>query len=130
MRLAARLSELVARRQGVLLNSGAEAVECALKLARKPRPGGEIVVLEGASTAARYGALSATPQEAKQAPFAPLVPGFRGAPATRRRSTLPVDDGTAAVLLEPIQGESGIHPLDRRGAARRRARPATRTARC
>jgi acetylornithine/succinyldiaminopimelate/putrescine aminotransferase len=55
------------------------------------------------------GALSATPQEAKQAPFAPLVPGFSVAP---RGGPLPVDDDVAAVILEPVQGEGGIHPVD------------------
>ena len=114
-----------------LCNSGAEANEAAIKLARKARPGGEIVVVvHGAFHGRTYGALSATPQEAKQAPFAPLVPGFRAVAAgargaARRRSTA----RTAAVMLEPIQGESGVHVLDRRAAARPRARPATSTAR-
>jgi acetylornithine/succinyldiaminopimelate/putrescine aminotransferase len=59
------------------------------------------------------GALSATPQESKQAPFAPLVPGFRLVPRNdRARLRAAVSERTAAVLLEPIQGESGIHPLD------------------
>ena len=57
-------------------NSGAEANEAALKLVRKARPRGEIVVLHGGFHGRTYGALSATPQESKQAPFAPLVPGF------------------------------------------------------
>ena len=58
-------------------NSGAEAIECAIKLARKRRRGGEIVVLSGAFHGRTMGALSATPQETKQEPFAPLVPGFK-----------------------------------------------------
>ncbi|MDQ4048561.1 MAG: aminotransferase class III-fold pyridoxal phosphate-dependent enzyme, partial [Actinomycetota bacterium] len=58
------------------------------------------------------GALSATPQEAKQAPFAPLVPGFTVVPRDDPDALAgAVTDDTAAVLLEPIQGESGIHPL-------------------
>ena len=112
MRLAARLSELSLGGKVFLANSGAEAVECALKLARRHRPGGGFVVVEGGFHGRTMGALSATPQETKQAPFAPLVPGFTtvsredpGALATA------VSDKTAAVLLEPIQGESGIHPL-------------------
>ncbi len=112
MRLAARLSELSLGGKVFLANSGAEAVECALKLARRHRPGGGFVVVEGGFHGRTMGALSATPQESKQAPFAPLVPGFTtvsredpGALATA------VSDKTAAVLLEPIQGESGIHPL-------------------
>ena len=59
-----------------------------------------------------YGALSATPQESKQAPFAPLVPGFTAVAKTPEAIRDAVTDSTAAVLLEPIQGESGIHPLD------------------
>ena len=85
-------------------------MECALKLARKHKAGGDIVVLEKGFHGRTYGALSATPQETKQAPFAPLVPGFRV--AARDSTDLPVDDGTAAVLVEPIQGESGILPVD------------------
>ena len=78
-----------------------------------------------------YGALSATPQEAKQAPFAPLVPGFKVVPrddAAGARAA--VDERTAAVLIEPVQGESGIHPIPDGGARAPRARPATATARC
>ena len=92
-------------------NSGAEANEAVLKLARKARPGGEIVVLHGAFHGRTYGALSATPQESKQAPFAPLVPGFVPVEPTAEAIAAAVHEGTAAVLLEPVQGESGVHPL-------------------
>jgi acetylornithine/N-succinyldiaminopimelate aminotransferase len=109
MRLAARLSESSLGGKVFLCNSGAEAIECAIKLARRHRPGGDFVVLEGGFHGRTMGALSATPQESKQAPFAPLVPGFRVAP---RGSPLPVSDRTAAVIIEPIQGEGGIHPID------------------
>jgi acetylornithine/N-succinyldiaminopimelate aminotransferase len=93
-------------------NSGAEANEAALKLARKAKPGGDIVVLQRAFHGRTYGALSATPQESKQAPFAPLVPGFRTVEPTAAAVGAAVDERTAAVLLEPIQGESGVWPLD------------------
>ena len=63
-----------------LCNSGTEANEAAIKLARRHRHGGEIVVLEGAFHGRTMGALSATPQPDKQEPFAPLVPGFRVVP--------------------------------------------------
>jgi acetylornithine/N-succinyldiaminopimelate aminotransferase len=109
MRLAALLSEHSLGGKTFLCNSGTEAMECAIKLARRRRPGGDFVVLEGAFHGRTMGALSATPQEEKQAPFAPLVPGFRVA---SRRGPLPVDERTAAVIIEPIQGESGIHPID------------------
>jgi acetylornithine/N-succinyldiaminopimelate aminotransferase len=94
-----------------MCNSGAEANEAALKLVRRARPGGEIVVLQGAFHGRTYGALSATPQESKQAPFAPLVPGFVVVPKDPSAVEAAVSDQTAAVLLEPIQGETGINLL-------------------
>ena len=110
MRLAARLARHSLGGKVFLANSGAEANECAIKLARKHRRGGEIVVLEGAFHGRTMGALSATPQETKQEPFAPLVPGFRAVP--RGGPLAPaVSDRTAAIMLEPIQGESGIWPV-------------------
>jgi acetylornithine/N-succinyldiaminopimelate aminotransferase len=113
MRLAKRLADLSLGGRVFLCNSGAEAIECAVKVARKRRTGGEFVVMEGAFHGRTMGALSATPQESKQAPFAPLVPGFRVVPRNDRDALLAaVGERTAAVLLEPIQGESGIHPLD------------------
>jgi acetylornithine/N-succinyldiaminopimelate aminotransferase len=113
MRLAKRLSDLSLGGRVFLCNSGAEAIECALKLARKHRAGGEFVVMDGGFHGRTMGALSATPQESKQAPFAPLVPGFRVVPRNDADAlTAATGQRTAAVLLEPIQGESGIHPLD------------------
>jgi predicted acetylornithine/succinylornithine family transaminase len=90
-------------------NSGAEANEAALKIARKHRQGGDVVSVLGGFHGRTYGALSATPQESKQAPFAPLVPGFRAV----EPQALPdaVDERTAAVIVETIRGESGVHPL-------------------
>jgi predicted acetylornithine/succinylornithine family transaminase len=112
IRLAARLSELALGGKAFLCNSGAEAVECALKLARRHRSGGGFVVMEGGFHGRTMGALSATPQEAKQAPFAPLVPGFTVVPRDDAGAlAAAVGPGTAAVLLEPIQGEGGIHAL-------------------
>ena len=113
MRLAKRLAEVSLGGRVFLCNSGAEAIECALKLARKRRPGGDFVVMEGGFHGRTMGALSATPQEEKQAPFAPLVPGFTVVPRNDGDALVEaVSERTAAVLLEPIQGESGIHPLD------------------
>jgi acetylornithine/N-succinyldiaminopimelate aminotransferase len=110
-----RLAErLVARSLGGVVyfaNSGAEANEAAIKLVRKAKPRGDIVVVHGAFHGRTYGALSATPQEAKQAPFAPLVPGFIPVHPTPEAIAAAVDENTAAVLLEPVQGESGVHIL-------------------
>ncbi len=110
-RLAERLSASSLGGGVFFTNSGAEAVEAALKLARKARQGGEIVVLHGAFHGRTFGALSATPQESKQAPFAPLVPGFVAVEPTAEAVRGAVGERTAAVLLEPIQGESGVRVL-------------------
>ena len=113
IRLAKRLADVSLGGRVFLCNSGAEAIECALKLARKRRTGGDFVVMEGGFHGRTMGALSATPQESKQAPFAPLVPGFKVVPRNDAAALAGAVTGdTAAVLLEPIQGESGIHPLD------------------
>jgi predicted acetylornithine/succinylornithine family transaminase len=112
MRLAERLSTSSLGGKVFLCNSGAEANEAAIKLARKARRGGDLVVVHGGFHGRTYGALSATPQEAKQAPFAPLVPGFRAVEPEPAALAAAVDGSTAAVLLEPIQGESGVYPLD------------------
>jgi predicted acetylornithine/succinylornithine family transaminase len=111
MRLAARLSERSLGGKVFFSNSGAEAVEAAIKLARKARRGGKIVVVEQAFHGRTYGALSATPQESKQEPFAPLVPGFVVVPKDPAALDAAVDEDTAAVLLEPVQGETGINVL-------------------
>jgi acetylornithine/N-succinyldiaminopimelate aminotransferase len=111
MRLAAQLADCSLHGKAYLCNSGAEANEAAIKLARKAKPGGDVVVVHGAFHGRTYGALSATPQESKQAPFAPLVPGFRVVAPEPEALAGAVDARTAAVLLEPIQGESGVHVL-------------------
>jgi acetylornithine/N-succinyldiaminopimelate aminotransferase len=111
MRLSAALSESSLRGKVFLCNSGTEAIEAAIKLARRARPGGKVIVMQDAFHGRTYGALSATPQESKQAPFAPLVPGFEVLAKDPDAVSAAVDEDTAAVLLEPIQGETGIHPL-------------------
>jgi len=110
-RLADRLAESSLGGRVFFTNSGAEAVEAALKLARKAKRGGDIVVAHRAFHGRTYGALSATPQESKQEPFAPLVPGFIAVEPTAEAVAGAVTERTAAVLLEPVQGEGGIHPL-------------------
>ena len=117
---AARLAERLATSfepgaRVFLCNSGTEANEAAIKLARKHRRGGEIVVLEGAFHGRTMGALSATPQPDKQEPFAPLVPGFRVVPRDDPEAlAAAVGDSTAAVMMEPVQGETGVWPISER----------------
>jgi predicted acetylornithine/succinylornithine family transaminase len=110
--LGERLAERSLGGKAFLCNSGTEAIECAIKLARRRRSGGDFVVLQNGFHGRTMGSLSATPQDAKQAPFAPLVPGFKAVPCDdAARLADAVTDRTAAVILEPIQGESGIHPI-------------------
>jgi predicted acetylornithine/succinylornithine family transaminase len=112
MRLAARLSASSLGGKVHFANSGTEANEAALKLARKAKQGGTIVSLQRGFHGRTYGSLSATPQESKQAPFAPLVPGFVAVAPTAEVLAGAVDERTAAVILEPVQGESGVWVLD------------------
>jgi predicted acetylornithine/succinylornithine family transaminase len=112
MALAKRLSESSLGGKVHFANSGTEANEAALKLARKAKPQGTIVSLQRGFHGRTYGSLSATPQESKQAPFAPLVPGFVAVAPTADAVAGIVDERTAAVILEPVQGESGVWVLD------------------
>ena len=111
LRLSKRLADSSLGGKVFLCNSGTEANEAAIKLVRKARPRGKVVVLQDAFHGRTYGALSATPQESKQAPFAPLVPGFVVVSKDPDALSGAVDEETAAVLLEPIQGETGINVL-------------------
>jgi acetylornithine/succinyldiaminopimelate/putrescine aminotransferase len=117
VRLAQRLCESSLGGRAFLCNSGAEANECAIKLVRKhahsrgiEEP--EIVVLEGAFHGRTMGAVSATPGMASNQSFAPYLPGFvevpRDDPEAMRSA---VGERTAAVMLEPIQGEAGVHVI-------------------
>ena len=114
IRLAQRLARSALGGGGKVhfANSGTEANEAALKLARKARPQGTIVSVQRGFHGRTYGSLSATPQESKQAPFAPLVPGFVSVAPDAGAVAAAVDARTAAVILEPVQGESGVWVLD------------------
>lgn len=96
-------------------NSGTEANEAAIKLARRhggDRGAHEIVSLTGSFHGRTLGSLAATGQPKYQAPFAPLPAGFRHVPPNDTAALeAAVTGATCAVLLEPIMGEGGIHPL-------------------
>jgi acetylornithine/N-succinyldiaminopimelate aminotransferase len=111
LRLAQRLAESSLGGKVHFANSGTEANEAALKVARKAKPQGTIVSVHRGFHGRTYGSLSATPQESKQAPFAPLVPGFVAVEPTAAALVAAVDERTAAVILEPVQGESGVYEL-------------------
>ena len=92
-----------------LSNSGAESVECAIKLARKYSGKHEMVAMVGAFHGKTMGALSATWKKKYRAPFMPLVPGFKHVPPNNLEKVKEaITDQTAAVLVEPIRGESGV----------------------
>ena len=112
-RLASALSDRFGGARAFFCNSGAEAVEAALKYARKATGRFGVVALEGGFHGRTLGALSATGQSGKREPFAPLVPGARFVPpndvAALRAA---VDDEVGLVLFEPILGEGGVVPLE------------------
>jgi acetylornithine/N-succinyldiaminopimelate aminotransferase len=117
VRLARRLCESSLGGSAFLCNSGTEATECAIKLVRKrarrrgiAKP--EIVVLEGAFHGRTMGSLSATPGLAANESFSPYLPGFRAVPRDDPDAlAAAVGEATAAVMLEPIQGETGVNVI-------------------
>ena len=113
-RLAERLSESSLGGRVFFANSGTEANECAIKIARKHAHGRgisapEIVSFETDFHGRSYGALAATPGLARNEALGPMLPGFRSVPredpAALRAA---VGENTAAVLIEAIQGEAGV----------------------
>jgi len=116
-RLAERLAESSLGGRVFFANSGTEANECAIKIARKHAHGRgisepEIVSFEGDFHGRTYGSLAATPGLARNEALGPMLAGFRAVPrndAAALREA--VGERTAAVLLEPIQGEAGVVPI-------------------
>jgi predicted acetylornithine/succinylornithine family transaminase len=117
--LADKLSDRFGGAQTFFCNSGAESVEAALKWARKATGRTEFVTLDGSFHGRTLGALSVTGQPAKRDPFAPLVPGARFASVETLADHVGPD--TAAILLEPVQGEGGVHPLPAAAVAQARS---------
>ena len=113
--LAGELAELTGGMESFFCNSGAESVECAIKLARrwagtnKPAGSVNIVCATGSFHGRTMGALAATGQPGKQEAFKPMLPGFVHVPfGDLEALNEAVKDDVAAVLLEPIQGEAGV----------------------
>ncbi|MEE8354609.1 MAG: aspartate aminotransferase family protein [Candidatus Bathyarchaeia archaeon] len=97
-------------KRAFLSNSGTEAIEFALKLARRSTGKTGIIAMMGAFHGKTMGALSATWNKKYRTPFMPLVPGFSHVPYGRlERVEAAIDDETAAIIAEPIQGESGVN---------------------
>lgn len=95
-----------------LSNSGAESVECAIKLARKATGKPEIIALMGGYHGKTMGALSLTWDKKYREPFAPLVPEMKHvSPENPAKLAEAITEKTAAVIIEPIRGEGGIRML-------------------
>src|SRR5262249_7133029 len=115
--LAERLANLSGLPRAFFCNSGAEAVEACLKFARRYWFGRgeertEIIALEGSFHGRTFGSLSVTSDEHYRTPFAPLLSGIRFIPATDRAALVDaLSRHTAAIIVEPIQGEGGVRPL-------------------
>lgn len=118
--LARRIVGYAGPGRAFFCNSGAEADEAMLKLARlhgMRKAGGEeakcykVISAKLGFHGRMFGGMSATPQEKIQKGFRPLVPGFAFGELNNLESFRAlVDDGTAAIIIETIQGESGINP--------------------
>ena len=115
--LAARLAALSGLPRAFFCNSGAEAVEACLKFARRfwhaqGAPRTKVVAFDHSFHGRTAGALSVTWDEHYRAPFAPLIPGVTFVdPADASAIAAAITRDTAAVIVEPIQGEGGVRPL-------------------
>ena len=122
-RLAERLAALSGLPRAFFCNSGSEAVEACLKFARRywhtqgDTSRTEIVALERSFHGRTFGALSTTWVEPYRTPFEPLVPGIRFVPAEPEAIVAAVSSATQAIIVEPLQGEGGVHPLAADAAA-------------
>lgn len=110
VRYAKRLSELSPVKDGVAFfcNSGAEAIEGALKTARKFTGRKNYIAFEGGYHGDTYGALSAMSSSSYRRPFEPLLREFQFIPFDDPSMLHRIDENTAAVLFEPVQGEAGV----------------------
>jgi acetylornithine/succinyldiaminopimelate/putrescine aminotransferase len=117
VRLAERLTTSSIGGKVFLANSGAEANECAIKLARKRAHARgievpEVVSLDGGFHGRTIATLAATPRLADEGRFGPLPAGYVSVPRDDPDALVAaVGERTAAVLIEPIQGEAGIFPI-------------------
>jgi acetylornithine/LysW-gamma-L-lysine aminotransferase len=99
----------VGLKKAFLANSGTESVETAIKLARKYTRKPEIIAFVGGFHGKTMGSLSATWRKKYREPFKPLVPEFKHVPYGKiERVKEAISEKTAAVIVEPVQGESGI----------------------
>ena len=125
--LAEKLAESSCMDKVFFANSGAEANEGAFKLAKiyyykKGIDKTEIISLDHSFHGRTLATVAATGQEKYQKPYRPLTPGFiQVKPNDFDALKGAVSDKTAAILIEPIQGESGVHPMDKEYLEKARA---------
>jgi len=107
---ARRLAELAPVEDGIVFfcNSGAEAIEGALKTARKFTGRKKYVAFKGGYHGDSYGALSAMSSELYRAPFLPLLPEFEFLPFDDHHALSHINESVAAAIIEPVQGEGGV----------------------
>ncbi|MFJ7936196.1 acetylornithine transaminase [Sporosarcina sp. NPDC096371] len=111
--LAAGLVQDTPFGQAFFCNSGAEANEAAIKLARKHTQKNVIITFEQSFHGRTFGAMSATGQEKVRQGFGPLLETFRTIPYNdKQQLEAAIDDDVAAIMLEVIQGEGGVNQLD------------------
>ncbi len=114
IQLAEKLSEISGLDRFFFCNSGAEAVEAALKVARKATSRKKFIAFTGSFHGRTMGALSVTYKEKFRKPFEPLIQPVEFAEFNNIHDLeKKVDENTAAVILEPVQGEAGVYPADK-----------------
>ncbi len=91
-----------------LVNSGTEAVEAALKLAKRATGRTGLVSFQGCYHGSTHGSLSLSNNEKKKAPFLPLLPDIKHIPFNDLEALEQIDQSTAGVIVETIQGDAGI----------------------
>lgn len=116
--LAKKITEISCADKVYFANSGAEANEAAIKLAKiyfykKGVEKYEVISLKSSFHGRTLATVAATGQEKYQKPYHPLIPGFKQVEINDITALKEaITDKTCAILMEPIQGESGVHPVD------------------
>lgn len=116
--LAKKITDISCADKVYFANSGAEANEAAIKLAKiyfykKGVEKYEVISLKSSFHGRTLATVAATGQEKYQKPYYPLIPGFKQVEINDIDALKEaITDKTCAILLEPVQGESGVHPVD------------------
>ena len=108
--LAVKLAELLPEKLSTsyFVNSGAEANEAAVKLAKRITGRHEVIAFQNAYHGNTMGAMSFSANEVKKQSFRPLIPGTRFIPFNDLAGLTVINKNTAAVIIEPIQGDAGV----------------------